>query len=66
LHWMLLAWIALAVLFFVSGRFVRWMLKQVANEKPPISDREHENELFRAAMVDASAAAPVQGPQRSG
>jgi hypothetical protein len=56
-RWMLLAWFVLSGLFFVSGRFVRWMVRQVQSEEPPISDRQHENELFRAVMLDTSSAA---------
>jgi hypothetical protein len=61
-RWMLLAWIVLASLFFISGRFVRWMLQQVPSDEPPISDRQHENELFGAAMLDTSSAGPVHEP----
>jgi hypothetical protein len=59
-RWLVPAWFVLAVLFFVSGRYVQWMLQQVQTSEPPISDREHENELLRAAMSDTSAAARVR------
>jgi len=57
--WMPLAWIVLASLFFISARFVHWMLHQVASDEQPISDPQHESELFRPAMLDTSSAAPV-------
>jgi hypothetical protein len=59
---LLAAWCVLAILFFLSGRFVQWMLKRAESTEPPISDREHEDELFRAAMFDNSAAGAVHGP----
>jgi len=58
----LLAWSVLAVLFFVSGRFVRWMLQQVESNELSISDRQHEDKLLRAAMLDTSSVQPVHGP----
>jgi hypothetical protein len=60
------AWFVLAILFFVSGRYVQWMLQQVQSSDAPISDREHENELFRAAMSDASTAARVRPSHGNG
>jgi hypothetical protein len=60
-RWLLSAWFLLAALFFISGRFVRWMLQQVPSDEPAISDREHENEIFRAAMFDTSSAASARG-----
>jgi hypothetical protein len=63
---LVLAWCVLAILFFVSGRYVKWMLQQVRSSEPPISDREHENELFRAAMLDTSSAGPVHRSHGSG
>jgi hypothetical protein len=61
IRWMLLAWIVLASLFFISGRFVRWMLHQVPNDKQPVAD-QHENELFPAAVLDTSSVAPIHEP----
>jgi hypothetical protein len=61
-RWQLLAWVVLAVLFFVSARFVRWMLQQVDTSELPISDREHEDKLLRAAMLDTSSAKPTTEP----
>jgi hypothetical protein len=60
------AWAVLAILFFVSGRYVQWMLQQVQTSEPPISDREHENELFRAAMLDTASAGPVRRSHGNG
>lgn len=65
-HWLLPTWIALAVLFFVSGRYVRWMLQHVPSDEPPISDRHHDNELFRAAMFDTSPVAAAHDSQGGG
>src|SRR4051794_28565325 len=63
---LLLAWLILAGLFFVSGRYVRWMLQKVQSIAPPISDRQHEDELFRAAMSDTSSASAVHSPRGDG
>jgi hypothetical protein len=60
-RWLLSAWFLLAALFFVSGRFVRWMLQRVPSDEPPVSDRQHDNELFRAAMFDTSSAGSAHG-----
>jgi hypothetical protein len=60
-HWLLPTWFVLAALFVVSGRFVRWMLQQVPSDEPAISDRQHENELFRAAMFDTSPPRSAHG-----
>src|SRR4051794_3831196 len=65
-RWLVPAWSVLAILFFVSGRYVQWMLQQVQSSDAPISDREHENELFRAAMSDASTAARVRPSHGNG
>jgi hypothetical protein len=65
-HWIVPAWCVLAILFFVSGRYVQWMLQQLQTSEPPISDREHENELFRAAMFDTSSARPVRRSHGNG
>ena len=65
-RWLVSAWSVLAILFFVSGRYVQWMLQQVQTSEPPISDREHENEIFRAAMFDTSSAPPVRPSQENG
>jgi hypothetical protein len=65
-RWMLPTWIVLAALFFLSARFVGWMLRQVPAEHASISDRQHDNELFRAAMFDTASAAPVHGPHVNG
>jgi hypothetical protein len=64
-RWLLSSWFILAVLFYLSGRFVRWMLQQVSIDEAPVSDKEHENELFRAAMFDTSSAGRVGGPHGS-
>src|SRR3954470_4825949 len=58
---LLSVWFFLAVLFYLSGRFVRWMLQQVPSDQPPISDQDHENEIFRAAMFDSASAASGRG-----
>ena len=58
-RWLLSVWSILAVLFYLSGRYVRWMLQQIQGGEPPITDQQHENELFRAAMFDTSSAEPV-------
>jgi hypothetical protein len=55
-RWLLFAWFILAALFFVSGRFVKRMLQQAQTDEPPISECEHENELFRTAMLDTLSA----------
>jgi hypothetical protein len=60
------AWSVLAILFFVSGRYVQWMLQHVQNNEPPISDREHENEIFRASMRDTATAGPVHRSHDNG
>jgi hypothetical protein len=57
--WLLPVWFTLAILFYVSGVFVRGMLQQVKRDEPPISDRTHEHELARAAMYDDAAAATL-------
>src|SRR6476659_2572860 len=36
---LLSVWFFLAILFYLSGRFVRWMLQQVPSDEPPISDK---------------------------
>lgn len=62
----LLVWSVLAVLFFVSGRFVRWMLQQVESSELSISDRQHEDKLLRAAMLDTSSAQPIHKSHANG
>jgi hypothetical protein len=62
----LLAWFVLAALFFVSARFVRWMLQQVESNELSISDRQHEDKLLRAAMLDNSSAQPVHEAHANG
>jgi hypothetical protein len=58
-QWMLLAWLVLASLFFVSGRFVRWMLQQVPSDEQPVSDGQHESELFPVTVSGTSSATPM-------
>jgi hypothetical protein len=58
---LLSGWFILAILFYLSGRFVRWMLQQVPSGEPPTSDRQQENEVFRAAMLDTSSAGSAHG-----
>jgi hypothetical protein len=62
LPWLLSIWLILAALLFLSGRFVRWMLQQVPNDKQLTPDPQHENELFPATVSNASSAAPVHEP----
>jgi hypothetical protein len=50
-QWIGPAWLILAMLFFVSGLFVRKMLQQ-SIAHAPISEQQDENEVFRAAMCD--------------
>jgi hypothetical protein len=56
-RWLLSIWFVLGILFYLSGRYVRWMLQHVERDEEPISDRQHDNKIFRAAMLDSSAAA---------
>jgi hypothetical protein len=58
---LLSVWFFLAILFYLSGRFVRWMLQQVPSNEPPISDKVHENELVGAAMFETSSAGSGHG-----
>jgi hypothetical protein len=60
-RWMLFAWFVLSILFFISGRFVRWMLQQVESTQKLIRERQQEDELFRTAMLDTSSAEPAHG-----
>jgi uncharacterized membrane protein len=48
-------WLILAILFFASGLYVRRMLRQTKGGLP-VSDEDHERELFRTAMYDSSPA----------
>jgi hypothetical protein len=66
LRWMLPTWMVLAAMFYLSARFVSWMLQQVPAAQSPISDQEHDNKLFRAAMFDTASATPVSGPNVNG
>jgi hypothetical protein len=54
-QWIGPAWLVLAILFFVSGLFVRKMLQQTS-ASGSISEREHETEFVRPAMCDNRSA----------
>lgn len=62
-QWMLLVWFVLASLFFLSGRFVRWMLHQVRSDEPLISEGQDENEFFPTAVPGTSSALPLHEPR---
>jgi hypothetical protein len=50
-RWIGPAWLVLAMLFFVSGLFVRKMVQKTV-ACAPMSEQENGNEFFRTAMCD--------------
>jgi len=50
LPWMPLTWLTLVALFFISGRYVKRMVKANPDGELPLADEAHEPELFSAAV----------------
>ena len=59
-------WMTLAVLFFISGRFVKHIVKGITGGESPITDEAHEGELLRAAMCDSGTAMSLPHAHQAG
>jgi hypothetical protein len=51
-----ITWLTLALLFFISGRFVKRIVNGIAGGESPITGEAHEQELLRPAVCDSGTA----------
>jgi hypothetical protein len=61
-----LTWITLAVLFFLSGRFVKHMLKGIPVGETSASDEAHEREALRTANCESGTGLSLSPAHRAG